>query len=97
MTSQESQLSDALATAKAKGLSRTAIGKIAKVPESKLDSVLKDWRSRGLIHGPFNNGPRRYYFDSANAPSRRTAEARIEEILRDFGVKLVNRTAADGQ
>ncbi len=89
-------MSDALATAEAKGLSRTAIGKAAKVPESKLDAFLQDCRSRGLIHGPFKIGNAQYYFDCANAPSRRTAEARIEEILRRSGVKLVSRTSLDG-
>ncbi|MGO9685348.1 MAG: hypothetical protein ACLPTZ_22710, partial [Beijerinckiaceae bacterium] len=97
MTSQETQLSDALAKAGAKGLSRSAIIKAAKVPESKLDAFLNDCRSRGLIHGPFSNGPRKYYFDSANAPSCAKAELHIEEILRSSGVKLVNRTSLEGQ
>jgi hypothetical protein len=97
MTSNESHLTDALATAGAKGLSRTKIRELAKVPESKLDACLKDWRSRGLIHGPFSNGKAQYYFDGANAPSCRTAEARIEEILRHSGAKLVSRTSLDGQ
>ncbi len=97
MSANESHLTDALARAGAKGLSRTAIAKLVKVPKSQLDSFLKDCRSRGLIHGPFKKARAQYYFDSANAPSRHMAEAYIEGILRSSGIKLVSRSSLDGE
>jgi hypothetical protein len=96
MTSIESHLSNALAKAGAKGLSRAAILEKTKVPESKLDEFIKGCRSRGLIYGPFKSRKTQYYFDRANAPSRLT-EARIEDILRGSGVKLVSRSALEKQ
>jgi DNA-binding transcriptional regulator GbsR (MarR family) len=91
MNPNESNLLEALRKAGAKGLSPTAATKEAAISKTEIERAFSDLRSRGLVVGPITKGSGRYYFEPARAPSSAKAQATIEKILRDSGVKLTSR------
>ena len=90
---QTSKLVEYLATAGAKGLTKSALAqKIPAARRNKSPSILSELRSAGSIKGPFKKRSD-YYFAPQFAPTRAHAEALIEDLLRDAGTKLSTKTA----
>ncbi len=87
-----SKLLDALAAAGTKGLSKSALEK--KIPvsiRSRSAAILSDLKSTGTIQGPFKKRTDTYFAPSF-APTLAQAEALIERVLRDAGLRLTTKS-----
>jgi hypothetical protein len=87
-----STLVDALVAAGAKGMTKSALQKKIQASfRSKSNSILHDLRSAGAIQGPFKKRSD-YYFVPQFAPTRGQAQALIETVLRDSGLRLTSKS-----
>jgi hypothetical protein len=92
-----SKLVEALIAAGPKGLTKSALKeRISHASRNKSASILNDLRSAGSIKGPFKKRSE-YYFAPQFAPTRTHAEALIEKLLRDAGLKLTTKTKLSDQ
>jgi hypothetical protein len=91
-----SEIVKALAKAGTKGLTTADLTKRLPVAlAKKISSVLLELKASGLIRGPFRIGPSNFYFDAKSAPTLEQMEFRIEEPLRQAGVKVTSRSSLE--
>ncbi len=91
-----SEIIKALAEAGTKGLTQAEIKK--KIPKSQQKKVLTfigDLKRNGSLHGPFTIGRRKPYFDRGHAPKREQMETRLEELIRQQGMRLISRSSLE--
>ena len=89
-----SKLVDALVAAGSKGMTKAALEK--KIPAARrraINSILSEIKSASSIRGPFKTGRSEYYFAAQFAPSHERAQALIDQLLRDAGLKLTTKSA----
>ncbi len=93
----DSAIIKAFAKAGTKGLTAANLAKSLPegVAKAKIPSILTELKASGLIGGPFRVGPSTLYFDAKNAPTREQMGSRIEELLRNSGIKVTSRPSLE--
>jgi hypothetical protein len=81
---------DVLARAGSQGLTPVDLAKALGISKACTSQVLRELKANGSARGPFRIGRSTRYFSATHAPSRQHVEDRIEEWLRNAGLKLTS-------
>jgi hypothetical protein len=79
-----------LAEAGLRGLAIADLAKNLHVSAKQISTLLQQLKSSGSVRGPFSISRSKRYFTTKHAPTREQVEVRLEETLRDAGLKLTS-------